>query len=1034
LTIAERLVLSLLLASGVVYLATPLVIVLADRLSFYDRPVGYKAHARPTPYLGGAAVMAGFLVALLSLAGEWDKTLPLIEGVALLWVVGTVDDRRNVSPWLRVAVELALAWVVWRAGLGFRLHAGSIVDLAVTSVWIVAVVNAFNLFDNMDGAAGTMALVVCAGAAILGVVRADAWVAVGAAALGGACLGFLPRNLSLPARIFLGDGGSMPIGFAVAVLVMFAAATAAPGWRSLPLALLLVGLPALDTALVIVSRRRRGASVLSGGQDHLTHRTRRLLPSARAVALGLGGAQAMVSVAAVLATEGGAFFVVLAAAVYAIAALCAVTAFESIGAATARAPGLAHDAAVTPASQIAGTPSLPPITAPSPAAAGDLSPQAIALLALLGLGAGLSPFWFAYYGSGVWVPMGLGIVLLCAIARIARPMRPGAPARLAVFGLLGIGLWSLCSTAWTESVEGAVASGNRWLVYGALLLLLVVLVRSRRRAALLLAAAAVGVIAVALYVLANLLGADPAALFLGGRLNLPLGYINGEGCLFAMGFWLCLAAAEARSAWLAGPAAAMATLMAALALLTQSRGTALAMLATLVAVMALVPGRTRRAYALMTVATGVALAAPNLLHVYASTSAGIVPAAAVHAAGRSALASALGVGALWGGLTGAWRLLAERPGPLAQARTAAAGALAVPALIAALAAFGAAHTIDREARAQWRAFTHLSVAESASSPSATPSAARAALPSASAIQGRSRLLSGAGNRYDYWRIAWRVWTERPLLGVGGGGYARFYFQRRATAEDVDQPHSLELELLAELGVGGALLLACFAGAVGWGVTRMRRRARDSSPTRIVLVAATGAFGVWLIQASFDWMHRLPGLTAIALIAAAALVWPRTAGPPAGADGRLRATRLLADPRRARTALTAAALATLVVAGGTLARQGLAEIYAKRAEGEIAAQPAAAIADANRSLDIDSDAVSTYYVKAAALARFDQAAATRATLRAALAHEPDNFVTWALLGDIAVRERSFAAARRLYTRALELNPRDASLRALAADPR
>ena len=145
--IAERFVLSLLVASTIVYLTTPLAIALAERLSFYDKPVGYKAHARPTPYLGGAAVMTGFLVALLLTAGDWSKTLPLVEGVALLWIVGTVDDRHTVLPWLRVAVELALAWTVWRAGLGFHLHVGAGADLAVTSVWLVAV--SCSLTNNM---------------------------------------------------------------------------------------------------------------------------------------------------------------------------------------------------------------------------------------------------------------------------------------------------------------------------------------------------------------------------------------------------------------------------------------------------------------------------------------------------------------------------------------------------------------------------------------------------------------------------------------------------------------------------------------------------------------------------------------------------------------------------------------------------------------------------------------------------------------------------------------------------------------------
>jgi cytochrome c-type biogenesis protein CcmH/NrfG len=85
------------------------------------------------------------------------------------------------------------------------------------------------------------------------------------------------------------------------------------------------------------------------------------------------------------------------------------------------------------------------------------------------------------------------------------------------------------------------------------------------------------------------------------------------------------------------------------------------------------------------------------------------------------------------------------------------------------------------------------------------------------------------------------------------------------------------------------------------------------------------------------------------------------------------------------------------------------------------------------LSIDSDAMETYYVKAAALARFDQAAAAQTVLRQALAHEPNNFVTWTLLGDISLRERAIGAAKQDYDRAHELNPRDLTLQALAANP-
>src|SRR5271170_2534430 len=227
------------------------------------------------------------------------------------------------------------------------------------------------------------------------------------------------------------------------------------------------------------------------------------------------------------------------------------------------------------------------------------SGPAILVLAILGLGVGLSPFFFSYYGAGVWVPIGLALTLVCAITVIASPARLPAEGGVALVGLLGLGIWSLCSILWSESVENALVSANRWLVYGALFLLMLVLLRSSRHGAALLGAAGLGTVAVALSVVVRMLGESPGSLFLEGRLNSPLGYINGEGCLFVMGFWLCLAVGEARRALLAGPGAGLAAVMACLALLSQSRGTALAMLASLLVVLAIAPGRTRRGYLLL---------------------------------------------------------------------------------------------------------------------------------------------------------------------------------------------------------------------------------------------------------------------------------------------------------------------------------------------------------------------------------------------------------------------------------------------------
>jgi cytochrome c-type biogenesis protein CcmH/NrfG len=214
---------------------------------------------------------------------------------------------------------------------------------------------------------------------------------------------------------------------------------------------------------------------------------------------------------------------------------------------------------------------------------------------------------------------------------------------------------------------------------------------------------------------------------------------------------------------------------------------------------------------------------------------------------------------------------------------------------------------------------------------------------------------------------------------------------------------------------------------------MRREAARSSLSRALLVAGLGAFVAWLVQTSVDWMQLLPGLTAIALAALAVLVRPRRrTRPPAGAVDRIE--QRPARMARPVMALGASALlVTLVVAGASLARQGLADYYRSRAERELNAHPAAALRNVGRSLDVDSDSAQSYYVKAAALARFDEAAPAMAALDVALAHEPGNFVTWALLGDLAVRERDFALAKSDYIHAHRLNPREETLRELARNP-
>jgi cytochrome c-type biogenesis protein CcmH/NrfG len=176
---------------------------------------------------------------------------------------------------------------------------------------------------------------------------------------------------------------------------------------------------------------------------------------------------------------------------------------------------------------------------------------------------------------------------------------------------------------------------------------------------------------------------------------------------------------------------------------------------------------------------------------------------------------------------------------------------------------------------------------------------------------------------------------------------------------------------------------------------------------------------------------MPGITAVALALGAVMLRDRDDGDVASRVVVPGAATRALQPRVVVGAVLAAF--ALVLAAGSLSRQGLADYFGDRASDALAERPLDAIRQANQSLRLDTENTRAYYIKAAALARYDAADASRRTLLQALAKEPDNFVTWTLLGDLAVRMGNFADAKRNYAHALTLNPRDPTLQQLAKDP-
>ena len=315
-----RAVATFALAAFAVWLVTPLAIRAAVRFQFLDTPVGYKTHARATPYLGGTAILIGVVVAALVLSGPTPGVRlghgwAVITCALVLWVIGTADDRIPLPLAPRVGVEVGLAVALYYLGHGWQIFHVEALDLALTIFWVVGVVNAFNLMDNMDGAAATAAGISALGAGTLALLSGKAVWAPLCFAVAGACLGFLPYNLlSRPARIFMGDGGSLPVGMMIAALTMSVVRSEYLGPRGVVIAASLVGLVILDTTLVTYSRTRGHRPVLSGGHDHLTHRLVKRLGSPGAVAATLAAAQFVVCAIAIAAARAGLGWILLAGA------------------------------------------------------------------------------------------------------------------------------------------------------------------------------------------------------------------------------------------------------------------------------------------------------------------------------------------------------------------------------------------------------------------------------------------------------------------------------------------------------------------------------------------------------------------------------------------------------------------------------------------------------------------------------------------------------------------------------------------------
>jgi UDP-GlcNAc:undecaprenyl-phosphate GlcNAc-1-phosphate transferase len=295
-------------AAGVTFSTTPLLRRLSFRVGAVQKPDDRRVHTVPTPLLGGAAILLGFLAGM---AAAWRvprfepafeaSTAPIGVAIAaiLIYAVGQVDDLRDVSPPAKIAGTVLAGSVLSLAGVSilfFRIPFAGLISLSpdlsalLTVVWVIGMSTAINYVDGLDGlAAGIVAigalalLLYCERLNDVGVIGVDNVGPVIAACVLGACIGFLPHNVH-PAKIFMGDAGALLLG-----LLMAAATIAVGGNTDTPFSgqtffffaplfipLVILGVPIIDTAFSIVRRARKGAGVTVADKDHLHHRLVRL--------------------------------------------------------------------------------------------------------------------------------------------------------------------------------------------------------------------------------------------------------------------------------------------------------------------------------------------------------------------------------------------------------------------------------------------------------------------------------------------------------------------------------------------------------------------------------------------------------------------------------------------------------------------------------------------------------------------------------------------------------------------------------------
>jgi UDP-GlcNAc:undecaprenyl-phosphate/decaprenyl-phosphate GlcNAc-1-phosphate transferase len=305
--------------------ATPLARRIALRAGIINEPKTNRFSTRRIPMLGGIAMYAAFVVAVLLFADRFyvPQMVGILIGATWVSFLGVWDDRKLLKPFVKLSGQILGALILVFTGVSIEFLHQPILNALVTVIWVIGITNAINLLDNMDGLSGGIAAIAAFFFLALAALNGQILVGTLAAALLGAALGFLLYNFN-PASIFMGDAGALFIGFilsAVGIKLRFPANVDLVTWM---VPVLVLGLPIFDTTLVTISRLRRRVPIYVGGKDHTSHRLVKLGLTTRETVLTLYLVAAAFGVVAMFVSLSDAMTAYILVAFVALVALVAL--------------------------------------------------------------------------------------------------------------------------------------------------------------------------------------------------------------------------------------------------------------------------------------------------------------------------------------------------------------------------------------------------------------------------------------------------------------------------------------------------------------------------------------------------------------------------------------------------------------------------------------------------------------------------------------------------------------------------------------